>query len=117
MSERWENRVFRLSDSYDFAHGLGKIRDVGWDIFSASDAKKNQRFPSIEQIRLTSADRKNVLAELLPELFATDRYDRELYPIETLMQKRTATESERIACRRTVSQGKAQFVRELLNLL
>ena len=117
VSERWENRVFRLSDSYDFAHGLGKIRDVGWDIFSASDAKKNQRFPSIEQIRLTSADRKNVLAELLPELFATDRYDRELYPIETLMQKRTATESERIACRRTVSQGKAQFVRELLNLL
>lgn len=117
VSERLEKRVFRLSDSYDFAHKLGNIRDVSWDIFSASTADKAQRFPSIEQIRLASSDRKQLLAELLPELFATDRYDRELYPIETLMQKRATTEAEQIAYGRTVSQGKAQFVRELQNLL
>ncbi|MDE5797598.1 MAG: DUF115 domain-containing protein [Treponemataceae bacterium] len=117
VSGRWENRVFRLSDSYSFSHRLGEIRDVNWSVFSASNAKKNQRFPSIEPIRLASTERKNVLAELLPELFATDRYDRELYPIETLMQQRAATEAERIACGRTVSQGNVQFVRELLNLL
>ncbi|MDE7139756.1 MAG: DUF115 domain-containing protein [Treponemataceae bacterium] len=117
VSQRWENRVFRLSDSYNFVHNLGKIRDVNWEIFSASNTEKNQRFPSVEPIKLTSTDRKNMLAELLPELFATNRYDRDLYPIETLMQQRAATEAERIAYGRTVSQGKAQFVRELLNLL
>ncbi|MDE7390837.1 MAG: hypothetical protein K2M90_00010, partial [Treponemataceae bacterium] len=106
-----------LSDSYNFVHNLGKIRDVNWEIFSASNTEKNQRFPSVEPIKLTSTDRKNMLAELLPELFATNRYDRDLYPIETLMQQRAATEAERIAYGRTVSQGKAQFVRELLNLL
>lgn len=116
-SDRLKERVFRLSDSYAFAHSLGKIRDVGWNIFSASNTKKNQRFPSVEPIRLVSSDRKKTLAELLPELFATDRYDRELYPIETLMQQRAATEAEQIAYGRTVSQGKAQFVRELLDLL
>lgn len=117
VSDRLENRVFRLSNSYAFAHTLGKIRDVGWDIFSASNADKTQQFPSVEPIRLASSDRKKLLAELLPEIFATDRYDRELYPIETLMQKRAATEAERIAYGQTVSKGKAQFVRELQHLL
>lgn len=113
-SDRLKERVFRLSDSYAFAHSLGKIRDVGWDIFSEKTSEKNQRFPSVEPIRLASSDRRKTLAELLPELFATDRYDRELYPIETLMQQRAAIEAERIAYGRTISQGKAQFVRELL---
>lgn len=116
-SERVEKRVFRLSDSYGFAHSLGKIRDINWNAFANTAPGQEQTFPSIEHIRLASSDRKKILAELLPELFATNQYDRELYPIETLMRKRAATESERVAYAQTISHGKAQFVRELQNLL
>lgn len=116
-SERLAQRVFRLSDSYPFVHSLGKIQDIDWTAFAQNTARSGRLFPVIEPTEMTLPDPKHAIATLLPNVFATNAYDSELCPVETLMQKRAATESERHAYAKDIAQKKTQFLRELQGLL
>ena len=120
QSGQLKNRVFRLSNSYQFKHRLGEISDINWDEFekregkaSASDSESPFPLPAPKAER----ERKKILSDFIKKEISSPKWEKELFILESLLLERSVSDEEKESYRAQLAEKRAAFLNEIGRLL
>lgn len=108
-SERFYERVFRLSDNFKYSNKLGKIQDLCFNDIKTSKGEKPV-FVFQKEINI----KENDIQHKLHQISESDSFKKELFPIEFLSLSREKDESQKNKLSEQLAVKTADFIEKLL---
>ena len=91
-SEQFHNRIYRLSDDFDYKNDLNYIKNVNWDFFQKTEKKQVTKQTNFFTKQKTSFIKIN--DTIIDEILTSKNIQQELFPLESIMLKRTQNKKE-----------------------
>lgn len=116
QGKNFRERLFRLSDHYNFSEKLGQIKDLSWEelVFD----KKNADFDSTTEVFFktkNSTEKKEFESRFLKILESGD-FDGELFPLESILLAREFDEEKKNGQKLKIQQKKAELAEKIRRL-
>ena len=91
-SEQFHNRIYRLSDDFDYKNDLNNIKNVNWEFFQKTEKKQVTKQTNFFTKQKTSFIKIN--DTIIDEILTSKNIQQELFPLESIMLKRTQNKKE-----------------------
>ncbi len=121
-SARFEPRVSRISDNYNFPYALGKIKDINWTDFenlalgkpasSKSEIKKNPF-----RITLAKNERRERILSELKKISSSDFFLDEVFPMDSVLIRRGKNPEKKSALENKIKEKTRNLIEEISDLL
>lgn len=95
--ESFCSRIFRLHEKYEFESSLSPIKDVLWtDVLPGFEQEASGAGTSAPiETDVPKAQRNEKILEAVEEAMSSSQFQSEIFPLESLMAKRAASEKEK----------------------
>lgn len=121
-SKRFSNRVFRISDDYDFPFALGEIKDISWKDFedfseksngNQNENKQNQISRKYFKIQISKSERKEKIISKLKEISSSEFFISEVFPLDFLLLKREINEEKKLEIKKNLKEKTENLLKEI----
>ncbi len=121
-SQKFSQRVFRISDDYNFPFSLGKIRDINWKNFekisetqniSSEKNGQNQIARKYFKLALPQNERKKRIISKLKELSSFEFFISEVFPLDSLLLKREINEEKKLELKKKLDEKIRNLLKEI----
>ncbi|WP_294429497.1 6-hydroxymethylpterin diphosphokinase MptE-like protein [uncultured Treponema sp.] len=119
-SSRFSKRVFRLSDNLKYDFSLGEISEVNWEDFKKNEtvhreSKKPEFIQRNEGIH--GEERENLLLNKLREISKTQKFQNEVFPMDTILIKRELSEEKRLTLKSNLEEKTEKLLKDCAKLI
>ena len=126
-SEYFSKRVFRLSDNFKYDFDLGKIHDIAWEDFEkkiidgfskqAADSSHRRILFKEAKIKLNGDTRKVKILDTLRELCESQKFEDEVFPMDSLLIKRELSPKKREELKAKLKEKTEKLLKECEKLI
>ena len=113
-SMRFKNRLFRLSDNFNYANRLGEIKDINFDEIIFSNEQKAD--PKITEKKHKSFSKSEIM-NTVKKLAETEEFRKECFPIEFLSYERELSDDKKTEIFKEIQKKTEDFVNQIEGLL
>lgn len=128
FGDSFSKRFERLSCNYKFIHNLGNIKDVDFSSFNSyikelekSDENFINEKESCFQSRIVNKDEKHKIRKIIKNevesLKDSKEFLEELFPLETMILKKTKNTEEKEMIRKRIEREKESFIKSIFKLI
>lgn len=117
-SERFESRVFRISDNYNFPCKLGKIKDISWTNFEkAGLSSKSEIKKHFFKVTLSKEERREKIVSELKKISSSEFFLDEVFPMDLILIKREKNLEKKSALEEKIKEKAENLIEEISDLL
>ena len=113
----FQNKVFRLSENFQFKNSLNTIKDVNFDFFYQNETKNEKSDAAIKRINIEKKCLKNKIHNFVQENSKSEEWISEFFSAEIFALKNKNDDSEKAKLLDEICKKNKKFIQKIENLL